>query len=109
MVDDSTISKFLRSIKTVDEIIVIPTDKNRRTRYRLGITIGEQEDMIRNLTKDEYIKGPVDDHDVSRSSKLWVFKHNYNGTVIYIKITEIEIINDNGSVRALSCHIDNML
>ena len=109
MVDDSIIRGFLSSLRTIDDIIIIPTYKNRRTRYRLGITVNDQEDMIRNLRIEEYIKGPIEDHDSFRQSKLWVFKHNYCGTMIYIKITEKQIINDSGSVRALSCHIDNML
>ena len=109
MVDDSIIRSFISSLRTVDEIIIIPTDKNRRTRYRLGITIDEQEDMIRNLRVEEYIKGPIEDYEPSRQNKLWIFKHYYDETLIYIKITEIEIVNDCGSVRALSCHIDNML
>jgi len=108
MVDDSIIRSFLSSLKAVDEIRIINTDKNRRTRYYLGITVDDQEDMIRNLTVEEYDKGPVEDHDPNRKTKLWIFKHNYAGTMIYIKITEIEIIKNDKLVRALSCHIDNM-
>lgn len=108
MSEDSTINAFLKRVKNIEKIIVIQTDKNRRTRFSLGITIGHQEAIVRNLKVEEYIKGPVDDYDKNRQTKLWVFKHVYEGHVLYIKITEIEIVEDEQTIRCLSCHIDNM-
>lgn len=78
-------------------------DKNRKTRFLLGITIEDQNNLIHSLQKCDYISGPEADYDGSAGS-VWKFKKQAFGIMFYIKIK----YNPN-SVKALSCHIDNIM
>ena len=108
MVDDSQLEQILHDIKHVETIRVINTEKNRHTRYLLGITVDKQERLIRSLEKRHYIAGPEDDYDSKRQGKIWKFKRRYEDHMIYIKIKELEIIEDEEVIKCLSCHIDHM-
>lgn len=108
MADITEISAFLSSVQSADKIIIVNTEKNRKTRYLLGITIEMQEDIIKSLLSTDYLKGPLPDDDPSKIGLVWVFIHMYNGTKFYIKIKEIEIIHDSKIAKCLSCHIEGM-
>lgn len=109
MINHDLIQNFINEIAKVDEIIFVPTDKNKRTRLLLGLTVLDCEEIIKGLTVSDYIKGPEDDHDPAREGKVWIFKTNYDANVLYIKLKEVEIIRNNRVIRCLSCHIDNMI
>lgn len=107
MADAEEIKKFLETVKTADEIDIVGTNKNRKTRYELGLTIGDQEEIIRNLEVHEYILGPKDDHDITKEGKVWIFKHHYEKEhLLYIKLKEVVIEKNKKIIRCLSCHID---
>jgi len=109
MDDIDEIKKFLDTVKTADEIDIVGTDKNRKTRYELLLTIGDQEEIIRNLEVHEYISGPEEDHDRTKEGKVWIFKHYYEKEHwLYIKLKEVIIIKNKKIIRCLSCHIDFM-
>ena len=109
MGDVEEIKKFLESVKTADEIDIFGRDKNRNTRLKLGLTIGDQEEIIRNLEVHEYISGPEEDHDRTKEGKVWIFKHYYEKEHwLYIKLKEVIIIKNKKKIKCLSCHIDNM-
>ena len=101
----SEIQVCLSTIKSVHSIRIIPTEKNRETRFQLGITVDDQVDLIRNLTLADYIAGPEADYDSSRSGDIWKFKKNAYGTTFYIKVK----IEHSTEIRAISCHIDNII
>ena len=109
MADAEEIKKFLETVKTADEIDIVGTNKNRKTRYELGLTIGDQEEIIRNLEVHEYISGPEEDHDRTKEGKVWIFKHYYKKEHwLYIKLKEAVIVKNKKKIKCLSCHIDYM-
>lgn len=108
MADTSEIQRFLHDVKNADFIDFVPTDKNRRTRLLIGLTIYDQDDMVRNLRVNEYHSGPSNDKDPTRLGKVWVFKHVHEKHLLYIKLKEKLIVEGNSIIRCLSCHIDHM-
>lgn len=66
------------------------------------------EDIVRNLEEKDYHKGPMPDKDSTKAGSVWVFKHNHEGSVLYIKLKDKIIVNETTSVLCLSCHIDNI-
>lgn len=65
--------------------------------------------MIRNLTVNEYHSGPEDDYDSNKAGKIWVFKHQYQGYLLYIKLKDKIIGLDGRSyIKCISCHLDGM-
>ena len=105
MATRAAISRFLSTINSIGNIRIVNTEKNRETRFRLGITVDDQKDLIRNLRVNDYISGPEADYDISRSGEIWKFKVNAYGEVFYIKL-KLEISSE---IKALSCHIDNII
>lgn len=105
MATKEQMNNFLERLKLSDSFCIVNTEKNRVTRYKLGITVQDQTDLIHDLTDFDYISGPEDDFDASRPGQIWKFKKSAFKTVFYIKIK----IEDNGTeARAISCHIDNI-
>lgn len=109
MSSSSLIQDFLCDVINADFIDFVPTDKNRRTLYLLGLTFNDMEDIVRHLKPNEYYAGPLDDHDLNRSGQLWIFKHKYEEHILYIKLKEKIIVEETTRVKCLSCHIDFMI
>ena len=93
-----TLADVITLIKT-SRIIIANRDKNASTRYRLGITIDDQEEIVRTLCATDYFQGPMTDHN-GTPGNVWVFKKVAYGETFYIKIKYII------PVKAISCHID---
>jgi hypothetical protein len=96
------IQEYVSFVRSSKKIIIVNTSKNRETRYLLGITVQDQEDIIRGIKVTDYVSGPELDRDSSRTGMIWIFKTKIDKNIIYVKI-KIERI---GEVKALSCHID---
>lgn len=108
MDDEQYILEFVARLKTVEEFVFVEREKNKKTARKLGLTVFDQEDIIRNLRKEEYIKGPVSDQDSSFYGFVWIFKHSYRRVKIYIKLKDIEIINNKKTCKCISFHEDNI-
>lgn len=106
--DESQIKSFLRDVRDADIIDFVPTDKNRRTRVSIGLTAYEQEEIVRNLIVEEYFSGPSIDKDPGRTGMVWVFKHKYKNSMLYIKLKEKIVIEEATIIKCLSIHIDYM-
>src|SRR5690554_428084 len=100
------VTQLVDDITDCDEIRIVNTEKNRKTRYILGITINDQKYLIKSLTVHDYYKRPLQDHDPSFLGKLFIFKKVYETQMLYIKIKEMQIINDDKIIKCISCHID---
>lgn len=100
------IKLFLNDLKKVDEINFVNTYKNQRTARSMGLTTFEREDIIRNLNHSNYFSGPHDDDDMRRTGKIWIFKANYDGHTLYIKLKDKIEIDGKTIIICLSCHID---
>ena len=92
MADEFEIKRFLHDVKNADIIDFVPTEKNRRTRLQIGLTAYDQENLVRNLSVNEYHSGPSKDKDPARTGMIWIFKHYYKGHVLYIKLKEKIIV-----------------
>lgn len=95
-----TLDDVLHRIKS-EEIRIIPRGCNIRTRYRLGIDIETQINIVRSLKREDFISGPEADDNGTRGS-IWKFKKRAFGEILYIKIKYVS------PIKVLSCHIDWM-
>lgn len=109
MAVESQIKRFLHDVKNADIIDFVPTEKNRHTRLQIGLTAYDQENLVRNLNVSEYHSGPSKDKDHTRTGMVWIFKHDYKGHMLYIKLKEKIIVEGTTVIGCLSSHIDNML
>ncbi len=80
--------------------------KNLHTLARLGITWDDAKEEVYALTAGDYFQGPEADWDFPGTDSFWMFKKNVGGQIIYIKFKVLYL--DDGSVRLVSFHIDNM-
>ena len=78
--------------------------KNMDTLSALGILISDVRDELLDLSFSDYISGPEVDYDLPKSDRLWIFKRNVSGQVIYIKF-KVEYQTD-GKVKVISFHFD---
>ena len=100
-----TKEEIIEFIKKCDLIYIVDRDKNAETRRRLGITVDDQEDLIKELTIHNYIKGPEADRDSNYPGDIWVFKKEAYGVAFYIKLKGLEVSDDGNLTRVISCHI----
>jgi len=103
------INKILTDMRNaIDNHKYIPVfrKKNLDTLAILGITWSDALEEIYSLTSSDYDSGPEIDRDRPLSDSLWVFKKNVYGSLIYIKF-KIEY-QENGDIKILSFHIDNI-
>ncbi|MDE7439388.1 MAG: type II toxin-antitoxin system MqsR family toxin [Clostridia bacterium] len=95
-----TLNDVLNAIHT-KQFIVANSEKNRETRFRLGLTVDDLKNIILSLTSIDYVSGPEDDYDGS-DGEIWKFKKQAFGETFYIKLKIKE------PLIAISCHIDNI-
>jgi hypothetical protein len=105
LASQNEITRIISLVRSINSFRIVDTKKNRETRYRLGITVDDQKQLIHSLTVNDYNSGPEQDYDSSRSGEIWIFKKYAYGTIFYIKI-KIDITHE---IRVLSCHIDNII
>ena len=86
--------------------IPINRKKNLDTLAQLGILWSDAITEIYKLTSADYNSGPEIDRDRPSSDNFWIFKKHIYGDAIYIKI-KVEY-QENGDVRIVSFHIDNI-
>lgn len=79
----------------------VPTEKNRKSRRKYGLSVFEIEDFLYSLEKVDLYKGPVSDYDFPME-EVFVFKKEIiSGIVFYVKLKEKDDI-----IKILSCHED---
>ena len=95
------INDILLAIKKASSIILIPTEKNRNTKYRLGLVNKDLVQLVKDLKAIDYVSGPEDDYNGTEGS-IWIFKKFAYGVFFYIKIKNVK------PLKIISCHIDNI-
>jgi len=100
-----TKEEIIEFIKNCDVVHIEDRDKNAETRRRLGITVDDQEDLIRELTTRNYVKGPEADHNPNYPGDIWVFKKEAYEETFYIKLKGLEFTDDGKLTKVISCHI----
>lgn len=72
--------------------------------YEHGLMLEDAEEVVNNLTVDDYYKGPKNHYDDNRRKhQLWEFKKNAFDMVIYIKVVPF---NKNRYIAVISFHED---
>lgn len=82
---------------------IIDREKNFEFRTRYNILVSDLYQVIRELTIDDYVKGPVPDDNPNRKHPVWIFKKKVFGYKCYIKI---KLINEGRKVIVISFHKD---
>ena len=90
--DKLTLDELLVLLKNLDDdaIQIIWRDKNLLFRFDNNMGVEEMKDAVRNLQKENYIDGPLEDENPSRKHLLWVFRKEVRKIDCYIKL---KIIN----------------
>ena len=80
---------------------MVPTEKNKNSRKKYGLTILEIEDLLFSLTPNDLVRGPVKDRDYPNDD-LFIFKKEIvPGVNFYIKLKEKD-----DQIKILSFHED---
>lgn len=80
---------------------LVPTEKNRNSRRKYGLTIFEIEDFLCELEKEDLFKGPVADYDYPEE-EVFIFKKE----IVPEKLFYVKIKEKNNQIKILSCHED---
>lgn len=101
------LQEVLKEMRDIREIDIVHTQKNISTRYKLGLTIEDYEDIIRSIVLTDYYNGPCPDHNPTKGGYVWIFKKQYFTNVLYVKIKIIEKQEGKKQIKCISCHIDH--
>ena len=81
----------------------VPTEKNRNSRRKYGLTIIDIEDFLLTINEEDLYRGPEEDRDY-KGEYIYIFKKELiNGIYFYIKIKKD---NKKNRIKILSCHED---
>jgi len=106
MPDRNEIRTFLLEMKMSLEfrpLVFVDRNKNLESLSRLGILQTEVVRVLKQIGVSDYCDGPTDDH-TGRNKQWWIFGHEYEGNVLYIKICLVSLKNNAKQVECLSFH-----
>lgn len=84
---------------------LIPTEKNRNSRRKYGLTLEQVEDFLISITEDDLHSGPECDRDII-GDEVFIFKKDIlNNVTFYVKIKKDSKVNYD-RIKILSCHED---
>lgn len=83
----------------------VPTEKNRNSRRKYGLTFFELEDFLKSITEKDLYSGPESDRDIS-GDEVFIFKKEIlDNVTFYVKVKKDSKVNYN-RIKILSCHED---
>ncbi|MDO5568966.1 MAG: hypothetical protein Q4G04_02480 [bacterium] len=83
----------------------VPTEKNRNSRRKYGLTMFDVEEFLLSISKQDLAKGPRSDRDVP-GDEIFIFKKEIlNDVTFYVKIKKDKKVRYN-IIKILSCHED---
>ncbi|WMX14728.1 hypothetical protein [Aureispira sp. CCB-E] len=88
MATEDDVEAFLDDFKaklSVFNIVFYAREKNRETLLELEISPLERENIVKNLSVEDYSEGPLGDNN--GGPDLWVFGKLVKGREVYIKVT----------------------
>jgi len=80
----------LRETIATNGLSVIPRASNNQALIDLGLTPKLREEIICNLTGENYAQGPLAD-DQGLPGEVWIFGYEVDGREIYIKLKIAEM------------------
>lgn len=99
------VDEFLEIVKNKinkGEFDFIPTEKNKNSKRKYGLTTFDIEDFIKELDTSNLISGPELDRDFP-GEYLYIFKKEIIDNVLFY--VKIKLRGD--EVKCLSCHEDD--
>lgn len=86
--------------KTYD---LVPTEKNRNSRRKYGLTIYDIEDFLKSISKTDLYSGPETDRDKPNEVVYIFIKEILNGVKFYVKIKKDSKVSYD-RIKIISCH-----
>ena len=82
---------------------LVPTEKNRNSRRKYGLTIYDIEDFLKSISENDLYSGPKVDRD-RPNEQVFIFKKEIlNNVNFYVKIKRDSTYD---RIKSLSCHED---
>ena len=95
------ILKLIKASMKFGTYDMVPTEKNRVSKRKYGLSQFDIEDYISSLEVEDLYKGPEPDRDYP-GEELFIFKKEILPNVIFY--TKLKYKND--QIKILSCHED---
>ena len=81
----------------------VPTEKNRNSRRKYGLTIYDIEDFLKSISEGDLNKGPVIDRDMPDEEVFIFIKEIMDGVNFYVKIKKDNKVSYD-RIKIISCH-----
>lgn len=76
----------------------------QRFLFSNGLTMEDAEEVVNNITVNDYFRGPTDNYDKNKKPRqMWEFKKSAFGMLLYIKVMPF---NKNRFIAVISFHED---
>ena len=97
MIERHKVVLFLHLMKVAanEQFVFVPRRINIEGLARLGINRRHAQELVTGLTPQDYVNGPVPDHN-NPGLEMWVFGLRVRGSEVYMKI---QVIADPPDVR----------
>lgn len=82
---------------------LVPTEKNRNSRRKYGLTIYDIEDFLKSISETDLHSGPEIDRDKPNEEVFIFIKEILNGVNFYAKIKKDSRVTYD-RIKILSCH-----
>ena len=80
---------------------LVPTEKNRNSRRKYGLTIYEIEDFLKSISETDLYSGPEVDRDKPNEEVFIFTKKILDGVNFYVKIKKDSTYD---RIKIISCH-----
>ena len=82
---------------------LVPTEKNRNSRRKFGLTIYDIEDFLISISEEDLYSGPEKDRDRPDEEVFVFLKEILSGIQFYVKIKKDSRVTYD-RIKILSCH-----
>lgn len=82
---------------------LVPTEKNRNSRRKYGLTIYDIEDFLKSISESDLHSDPEIDRDKPNEEVFVFIKELLNGVNFYVKIKKDNSVTYD-RIKILSCH-----
>ncbi len=80
------LQRFYQKVQIFGMVFRNDRNKNQQALFELDITAKYRENVVMQLSVEDYVEGPVED-TLNKGSDLWVFGKDVKGREVYIKIS----------------------
>lgn len=101
-----TVTRIINLLhKSVEDGVydLVPTEKNRNSRRKYGLTIYDIEDFLKTICENDLYSGPVIDRDKPNEEVFIFIKEIFKGVNFYVKIKKDSTVKYD-RIKIISCH-----